>query len=92
MWGVAFTACVVFFFSIFILYAFLYVCHLLFPFINGAGGFHCLCQLPFLTNCSRSRVGQNRIYAPYMTVYLAISLPKLPHMHRINNIYGYGHP
>jgi len=30
-----------------------------------------------------SRVGQNRIYAPYMTVYLAISLPKIPYIHRI---------
>jgi len=29
------------------------------------------------------RVGQNRIYTPYMTVYLAISLPKIPYMHRI---------
>ena len=24
------------------------------------------------------RVGQNRIYAPYRTVYLVISLPKIP--------------
>jgi hypothetical protein len=29
------------------------------------------------------RVGQNRIYTPYMTVYLVISLPKLPYIHRI---------
>ena len=29
------------------------------------------------------RVGQNRIYAPYMTVYLVISLPKTPYIHRI---------
>ena len=29
------------------------------------------------------RVGQNRIYAPYMTVYLVISLPKIPFIHRI---------
>jgi len=29
------------------------------------------------------RVGQNRIYTPYMTVYSVISLPKIPHMHRI---------
>ena len=29
------------------------------------------------------RVGQNRLYTPYMTVYLAISLPKKPCMHRI---------
>jgi len=30
-----------------------------------------------------SRVGQNRIYAPYMAVYLVISLPNVPYMHRI---------
>jgi len=30
-----------------------------------------------------TRVGQNRIYTPYMTVYLIISLQKLPYMHRI---------
>jgi hypothetical protein len=30
-----------------------------------------------------SRVGQNRIYAPYMTVYLVISLPKVPYIHRV---------
>jgi len=29
------------------------------------------------------RVGQHRIYTPYMTVYLVISLPKLPYIHRI---------
>jgi len=29
------------------------------------------------------RVGQNRIYTPYMTVYLMISLPKIPYIHRI---------
>ena len=30
-----------------------------------------------------SRVGQNRIYTPYMTVYLVISLLKILYMHRI---------
>jgi hypothetical protein len=30
-----------------------------------------------------TRVGQNRIYAPYMTVYLGSSLPKIPYIHRI---------
>jgi len=30
-----------------------------------------------------SRVGQNRIYAPYMTVYLVVSLPKTPYIHII---------
>jgi len=29
------------------------------------------------------RVGQNRIYTPYMTVYSVISLPKLSYIHRI---------
>jgi hypothetical protein len=29
------------------------------------------------------RVGQYRIYAPYMPVYLVISLPKIPYIHRI---------
>jgi len=29
------------------------------------------------------RVGQNRIYTPYMTVYLVISLPNIPYIHRI---------
>ena len=30
-----------------------------------------------------SKVGQNRIYTPCMTVYLAIPLPKIPYVHRI---------
>jgi hypothetical protein len=30
-----------------------------------------------------SRVGQDCIYTPYMTVYLVISLPKIPYVHRI---------
>jgi hypothetical protein len=29
------------------------------------------------------RAGQNRIYTPYMTVYMVISLPKIPNTHRI---------
>ena len=29
------------------------------------------------------RVGQNRIYALYMTVYMVISLPNIPYTHRI---------
>ena len=28
-------------------------------------------------------VGQNRIYTPYITVYLAIFLPKIPCTHRV---------
>ena len=27
------------------------------------------------------RVGHNRVYAPYMTVYLVVSLPKIPCIH-----------
>ena len=33
--------------------------------------------------CVMRRVGQNRIYTPYMTVYMVISLPKTPYKHRI---------
>ena len=29
------------------------------------------------------RVGQNRVYTPYTTVYLMISLPEIPYIHRI---------
>ena len=29
------------------------------------------------------RVGQNRINTPFMTVFLVISLPKIPYIHRI---------
>ena len=29
------------------------------------------------------RVGQNRMYTPYMTVYLVMFLPKIPYVHRI---------
>ena len=36
-----------------------------------------------LVRCARSRVGQNCIYAPYMTVYLVISLPT----YRIYTVY-----
>jgi len=32
---------------------------------------------------NEARVGQNRIYTPYMTVYLVISLPKILYIHRI---------
>jgi len=38
------------------------------------------CECACLCMC---RVGQNRIYTPYMTIYLVISLPKLPYIHRI---------
>jgi len=33
--------------------------------------------------CYICRANQNRVYTPYMTVYLVISLPKIPWIHRI---------
>ena len=33
--------------------------------------------------CHINRVGQNRIYTPYVTVYMVNSLPKIPYTHRI---------
>jgi hypothetical protein len=39
------------------------------------------------------RVGQNRIYTPYMTVCMVISLPKILHIHCIYlKMYGSGQP
>jgi len=39
------------------------------------------------------KVGQNRINTPYMVVYLVISLPKIPYIHRIYiHICGSGQP
>ena len=35
------------------------------------------------------KVGQNRMYTPYMTVYLVNSLPNIPYIHRIYNIHRY---
>jgi len=37
------------------------------------------------------RVGQKRVYTPYMTVCMVISLLKIPYVHRIY-IYIYGWP
>ena len=34
-------------------------------------------------SCHVCRVGQNRIYTPYLAVILVISLPKMPYIHRI---------
>jgi len=45
----------------------------------------CLCKPSYTTTPGSSlmcRVGQNRIYTPYMTVYMVISLPKIPYTHR----------
>jgi len=33
-------------------------------------------------NCNMMRVGQNRMHKPYMTVYLVVSLPRIPYIHR----------
>ena len=33
-----------------------------------------------------SKVGQNRIFTPYMTVYMVISLPNIPYTHRIHMV------
>jgi hypothetical protein len=38
-----------------------------------------------------TRVGQNRIHTPYITVYLVVFLPKIPYIHHIY-IYGSGQP
>ena len=51
-------------------------------------------RMPPSCNCHVSlisRVGQDRIYTPYMTVYLVISLPKLLYIHHIY-IYDSGQP
>ena len=42
-------------------------------------------DLPLKTNLCNSvcRGGQNRIYTPYMTIYLVISLPELLYKYRI---------
>ena len=36
-----------------------------------------------MVGSSPSRVGQNRVYTPFMTVYLVIPLPKIPYIHRM---------
>ena len=33
-----------------------------------------------------SRVGQNRMYTPYMTIYFGISLPNIPYIHCIGMV------
>jgi hypothetical protein len=54
------------------------------PLLQKAGNFQ-----PYVLYCNRTvfyrmyRVGQNRIYTPYMTVYLMIFLPNLPYVHCI---------
>jgi len=45
--------------------------------------FLCVCVCVFVC-----RVGQNRTYAPYMTIYLVIFQPKLPYIHCIYMVLG----
>ena len=40
-------------------------------------------RLQCLIQCHMCRVGQNRIYTPYLTVYMVNSLPKIPYTHRM---------
>jgi len=39
--------------------------------------------------CFLARVGQNRVYTPYMTVYLVTSLPETPHKYGSSQSYKY---
>ena len=71
----------------------------LFSLVSSLSSFSCFCEnscdwcidahmLPYThaviyTCCHIHRAGQNRIYAPYMTVYSVISLPNIPYTHRI---------
>ena len=50
-------------------------------FLVGASLLACVRAAPCCTHMRR--VGQNRIYTPYMTVYMVNSLPKIPYTHRI---------
>ena len=58
----------------------------------GKEGWMCLCRgytsiwYPWFSHITR--VDQNRIYRPYMTVYLVVSLPKIPFMHRISGLFS----
>ena len=40
----------------------------------------CVCVRVFVCMC---RFGQNHIYTPYMTIYLVVSLSKVPYINRI---------
>jgi hypothetical protein len=44
---------------------------------------HACGWVPCMTMKVTSRVGQNRIHKPYKTVYLVISLSKIPYIHLI---------
>jgi hypothetical protein len=52
-----------------------------FPMINRLPSREC--RRTVAAAISTNRVGQIRKYTPYMTVYLAISLPEIPYVHHI---------
>jgi len=53
-----------------------------------------LCKMRLVQpTCHMPRVGQNRIYTPYMTVRMVMFLLKILHVHRIYlYMYGSGQP
>ena len=53
--------------------------------VNACIQLAALSRQPPLYKCI-SRIGQNRIYSPYMTVYFVISLPKSSYIHRIYRV------
>jgi hypothetical protein len=53
---------------------------------------HSSCTCMHKCTYSVCRVGQSRIYTPYMTVCLVVSLPKRPCIHCTYMIYGFGQP
>jgi hypothetical protein len=69
------------------------------PSTNNMAGFEPILDATGLLILHIRRVGQNRIYTPYMTVYLIESLPKIPYIHRIYmamanptyTVYAYAH-
>jgi len=54
---------------------------------NGFAALKCLypswCLAKLIQNNLKHRVGQNRMYTLYMTVYFMKSVPKIPYIHRI---------
>jgi len=53
------------------------------PASSDVGPWHTHTNTHIHTHTHIYTVGQNRIYAPYMTVYTVISLPKIPYIHRV---------
>jgi len=54
--------------------------------MNNPGLHMALTHGAHTTRIYTSRVGQNRIYTPYMTVFLVIPLPEILYIHRINMV------